>query len=182
MSHFLRDSLDLGCFQGLGEKQPAERARPNGQQAFFRGGRRTLSGTALITWHEPVADPADGTPARQSRQQRGQRAGWQRLGLRAAGQGQEGFPVLVAADQARACREKQDRAAGAVPHPADGQRSRAVAGRSGCRVVGRDQGGEPLRPAGVVRLAPGRFCLSGIQPPRDFRNPVRVEPVQFLPG
>ena len=68
--------------------------------------------------------------------------------------------AVLAADQPPARREDLHRAAGPVPHPADGERARTGARgpprRTDAGVVRRDQGREPLGPALVSRLVPGR--------------------------
>ena len=132
---------------------------------------------------EPVADPADGPPGRQLRHERGQLAGWQRLGPGPAGQGEQDLVAVLAADQAPARREDLHRAAGPVPHPADGERARTGARgpHADAGVVRRDQGREPLGPALVSRLGPGRVRLARIGP-GYFRDAIRAELGQHLPG
>jgi len=129
----------------------------------------------LVIGQQPVTDPADGAPVRQLAQKLRQRAGRQWLGSRAAGQGQEEFSVPAAADQAGAGREKLDRAVGAVSQYHAGGLG------SGAGVIRRDQGREPLHPAGVVRLALRRLGLCGFRAPRDFGDAVRVKPAQSPP-
>ena len=155
---------------------------PAGTLPVTAGPPKPLPGAALGLGQEPVADPADGPPARQLGHERGQCAAGQRLRPGPAGQGQQDFAVVLAADQAGTGREKLDRAAGAVPHPADGQRALAVALGADPGVVGGDQGGKPLRPAGVARLVPGCFRVAGLGPPRYFGDPVRVKLSQFGPA
>ena len=83
--------------------------------------------------------------------------------------------IGVAADQGRPSREKLDGPAGQVPDPADGQRARVVPARSGSGVIGRDQGGDTLGPAGVVRLVRRPLSRPGVRAARDFGDPVRVK-------
>ena len=89
--------------------------------------------------------------------------------------------AVLAADQPPARREDLHRAAGPVPHPADGERARTGARGGDADVVRRDQGREPLRPALVSRLVPGWVRLARIGP-GYFRDAIRAELGQHLPG
>ena len=83
--------------------------------------------------------------------------------------------ISVAADQGRPGREKLDGAAGRVPYPANSQRAGVVMAASGSGVIGRDQGGDALGPAGVVRLVRRPLRRPGVGAARDFGDPVRVK-------
>ena len=100
--------------------------------------------------------------------------------------------AVLAADQPRARREDLHRAPGPVPHPADGERAQTGArgargphadrtDRTDAGVVRRDQGREPLGPALISRLVPGRTRLARIRP-GYFRDAIRAELGQHLPG
>ena len=188
LRQFLGQLSDLGRAQRFGDEQPAERARPRGQQALLQRGGAAPVRAALVPGEQPVAYPADGPPRGQPCHQPGQRAAPQRPGSRSAGQGQEHLPALVAADQARARGEELNRAVRVVPDPADGHRAGAVApgprpagarGQSP-RVVRRDQGGEPLDAARIVRFG-RRRGRAGFGPSRDLGDPVGVESAERVP-
>ena len=190
--HLLGHRADLGAPHGLGHQQPAERPGPHRQQALFQRRRGPLPGASLGLQPEP----ADGPPARQLGHEGGQGAAGQRLGPGAAGQGEPDLAVVLAADQAGAGREELDRAAGPVPNPAQRQRARVVLDvvvldvvvldvvvlGADAGVVGRDQRGQPLRAAGVVRQAGGCSGLTRAGPPRYLGNPVRVKRGQLGPA
>ena len=116
------------------------------------------------------------------RQQRGHRAGQQRLGFRATGKRQEDVLAGFTADQARARRQYLDRATRVVPYPADGQGGRAMVLGFGAAVVRGHQGGQPLRPACVVGLVRRRLRRIGAGAPWYFGDPVGVESAQRVPS
>lgn len=121
---------------------------------------------------KPVADPANRPPASQPGHGRRERATAQGTPPGTAREGQHHVPGAGATGQCRSRGQDLHRAAGLKAHPAVGQ------GPAG--VVGGDEDGDPLSAARVAVRIRAALRLT-VRPPRDFGNPVSVQPADLAP-
>jgi hypothetical protein len=173
--HPERQFLELRAADRLGQHQPAERPWPCGQQPVLQVRPDGPGGLQIPGGEQAVSHPGDPHPARQPRQHLRQPAAPHRLTAAAGRKLQHHMSVTRGGRQPSPGRQHLHRPAHTIPYPSEPDRLCTS-------VIGSAQRRSPLPRQQITVIIRAARPLLTLCPPRNLRDPPRIQPGQQLPG